>query len=49
MTARCYKLTRSVGFVRGFAYDADIDDPVAAAQAAFIITTPSLRPREARP
>lgn len=49
VTARCYKLTRSVGFVRGFAYDADIDDPVAAAQAAFIITTPSLRPREARP
>lgn len=49
VTARCYKLTRSVGFVRGFAHDADISDPVAAAQAAFIITTPSLRPREAHP
>jgi uncharacterized protein (TIGR00369 family) len=36
-TARCYKLTRSVAFVRGVAYDADPEDPVAAAQAAFML------------
>lgn len=35
--AKCYKLTRSVGFVRAFAHDADPGDPVATAQAAFII------------
>jgi len=44
-TAKCYKLTRSVGFVRAFAYETTADDPVAAAQAAFIISSPSLRPR----
>lgn len=42
--ARCYKLTRSVGFVRAFAHDGDIHDPVAAAQSAFIISHPSLKP-----
>ncbi|ESQ74461.1 PaaI family thioesterase [Asticcacaulis sp. AC402] len=42
-TARCYKLTRSVGFVRAFAYEVSPDDPVAAAQAAFIISNPALR------
>ena len=36
-TAHCYKLTRSVAFVRGVAYDADPSDPVAAAQAAFML------------
>ncbi len=36
-TARCYKLTRSVAFLRGVAYDVDPDDPVAAAQAAFML------------
>ncbi|MBS0295427.1 MAG: PaaI family thioesterase [Proteobacteria bacterium] len=35
--ARCYKLTRSVAFVRAWAYDEDPDDPVAAAQAAFVL------------
>lgn len=45
ITARCFKLTRSVGFVRAFAYDAHIDDPVAAAQSAFIISKPCLKPR----
>ena len=43
VTARCYKLTRSIGFVRGFAYDASPDDPVAAAQAAFVISSPTLK------
>ena len=36
-TAHCYKLTRSVAFLRGVAYDADPSDPVAAAQAAFML------------
>ena len=35
--ARCYKLTRSVAFVRAWAYDRDHHDPVAAAQSAFIL------------
>lgn len=42
-TAKCYKLTRSVGFVRAFAYEVSADDPVAAAQAAFIISSPMLK------
>ena len=37
-TAHCYKLTRSIGFVRAFAYETSVDDPVAAAQGAFIVT-----------
>lgn len=42
-TAKCYKLTRSIGFVRAFAYEVSADDPVAAAQAAFIISSPALK------
>lgn len=38
--AHCYKLTRTVAFVRAFAFDgADETDPVAAAQAAFMMGT----------
>lgn len=36
--AQCYKVTRSVCFVRAFAYEETPGDPVAAAQAAFMIT-----------
>lgn len=36
--AHCYKLTHSIAFVRATAYDRDLDDPVATAQAAFMIT-----------
>ncbi len=36
--AHCYKVTRSIAFVRAVAYDETPDDPVAAAQAAFMIT-----------
>lgn len=36
--AQCYKITRSVAFVRAFAYEDSPSDPVAAAQAAFMIT-----------
>jgi len=35
--AYCYKATRSVAFVRAVAYDDDPEDPVAAAQAAFML------------
>jgi uncharacterized protein (TIGR00369 family) len=36
--AHCYKQTHSICFVRAVAYERDIDDPVATAQAAFMIT-----------
>lgn len=36
--AVCYKLTRSVAFVRATAYESDPADPVAAAQATFMLT-----------
>jgi uncharacterized protein (TIGR00369 family) len=36
-SARCYKLTRSIAFVRALAYDQSPEDPVAAAQAAFML------------
>ncbi len=45
VTAKCYKLTRSIGFVRAFAYEDSPDDPVAAAQSAFIISTPTFKTR----
>jgi uncharacterized protein (TIGR00369 family) len=37
--AECYKLTRSVAFVRAFAYHADPDDVIAAATATVMIGT----------
>lgn len=39
--AHCYKLTRNVAFVRAFAFDDDPSDPVAAAQATYIISPAS--------
>jgi acyl-coenzyme A thioesterase PaaI-like protein len=38
--AECFKVTRSVAFVRGIAYEDDVDDPVATCAAAFMITNP---------
>jgi uncharacterized protein (TIGR00369 family) len=38
--ANCYKLTRSVGFVRAQAWDVDASDLVATAQASFMLTRP---------
>jgi uncharacterized protein (TIGR00369 family) len=35
--AHCYRLTKSIAFVRATAYDRDPDDPVATAQAAFML------------
>jgi uncharacterized protein (TIGR00369 family) len=36
--AHCYKLTHSIAFVRAVAYEDDPADPIAAAQAAFMLT-----------
>jgi uncharacterized protein (TIGR00369 family) len=36
--AHCYKLTRSVAFVRAVAFETDPEDPIATAQAAFALT-----------
>jgi uncharacterized protein (TIGR00369 family) len=38
--AHCYKLTRTIGFVRAEAWDVDRSDLVATAQAAFILNRP---------
>ena len=35
--ARCYRLTPSIGFVRAWAFEDDPSDPVAAAQAAYVV------------
>jgi uncharacterized protein (TIGR00369 family) len=43
--AECYKVTRSVAFVRALAYDETPDDPVAAASAAFMLDCSSGRHR----
>lgn len=37
--ADCFRLTRSIAFVRGIAHDGDVDDPVAAVQAAFMLNS----------
>lgn len=42
--ARCYRLTRSIAFVRAWAFEDSPDNPVAAAQAAYIL--PAERPRK---
>ena len=43
-TAYCYKVTRSVAFVRALAYDVDPSDPVASAQGAFMLDSNAGRP-----
>jgi uncharacterized protein (TIGR00369 family) len=42
--AHCYKLGRSVAFVRAVAYEHSPDNPVAAAQAAFMLNSSSAPP-----
>lgn len=37
--ARCYRLTRSVAFVRAWAFEEGPDDPVAAAQSAYMLAS----------
>jgi uncharacterized protein (TIGR00369 family) len=36
----CYRVTRSVAFARGVAYEDDPSNPVATATGAFMITQP---------
>lgn len=36
--AHCYKITRSIAFVRAVAFEDDPEDPIATAQAAFALT-----------
>jgi uncharacterized protein (TIGR00369 family) len=38
--AHCYKLTRTIAFVRAEAWDVDRSDLIATAQAAFVINGP---------
>jgi len=42
--ADCYRVTRSILFVRGTAYHEAPDDPVANATATFMLTRPEARP-----
>ena len=35
----CYRLTRSIGFVRGFVHDGDPDDPLGHAAGTFMVTS----------
>ncbi|MCY4452490.1 MAG: PaaI family thioesterase [Immundisolibacterales bacterium] len=39
----CYKLTRNVAFTRGFAFNADPDDPLASMSATYMLNTPAAR------
>ena len=46
--AVCYKTTRHVAFIRAIAHDGDTEDPIATAQAAFMLTGPLYKsPEEA--
>ena len=36
--ARCYRLTHSIAFVRAWAFEDSPDDPVAAAQATYVLS-----------
>lgn len=36
--ANCYRLTRNIAFVRAWAFEDSPDDPVAASQAAYVLT-----------
>ena len=35
--ARCFRLTPTIAFVRGWAFEDDPSDPLAAAQAAYVV------------
>jgi len=42
--ARCYRVTRTIGFVRAWAFEDDPKDPVAAAQSTYVISPDGGRP-----
>ncbi len=42
--AHCYRMTHAIAFVRAVAYDVDKADPVATAQAAFMLNSSAGRP-----
>lgn len=42
--ARCYRLTRSIAFVRAWAFEDGPEDPVAAAQSAYMLDSSGGRP-----
>lgn len=51
--AVCYRLTRNIAFVRAWAYETSSEDPVAAAQSAYVLSQPgqhrvgvNLKPRK---
>jgi acyl-coenzyme A thioesterase PaaI-like protein len=51
--AVCYRLTRNIAFVRAWAFETSPDDPVAAAQSAYVLSEPgqhrmgaNLKPRK---
>lgn len=46
--ARCYRTTRDVAFVRAIAHDGDVDDPVAMAQATFMVKAGGVVSKEAK-
>lgn len=43
--ARCYRLTRSVAFVRAWAFEDTAEDPVAAVQSAYMLGSGEARGR----
>lgn len=45
--AHCYKMTRLIAFVRASAWDVESSDPIATAQAAFILHGRTALPTEA--
>ncbi len=46
-TAHCYKITRSIAFVRGTAYHESEDEPIATATATFMLSSSAPRPGSA--
>jgi uncharacterized protein (TIGR00369 family) len=47
--AHCFRLTRNVAFVRAEVYQADRDQPIAVAQASFMLSTPGGKRASAAP
>ena len=42
--ARCFQMTRSIAFVRAWAFEDSPDSPVAASQAAYVVESAGGRP-----